>query len=148
VIRRHHLFASTVQNAVKRAARAAGITKHVKTHTLRHSFATHLLESGTDIRTIQTLLGHSDVKTTMIYTHVVKQGPLGVQSPIDRMYRHGTLSAGPQQADPEPILPPATSPPAWAGRLTIRLGRWLRAAAAWAIALGLAPGGGRGELGG
>jgi len=84
-IRRHHLFPNILQRAIKEAARTAGINKHVKTHTLRHSFATHLLESGTDIRTIQDMLGHEDLNTTMIYTHVVKNGPYGVTSPLDRL---------------------------------------------------------------
>lgn len=85
VIRRHHLYPNILQRAIREAARAAGIKKHVKTHTLRHSFATHLLESGTDIRTIQDMLGHEDLNTTMIYTHVVKNGPYGVTSPLDRL---------------------------------------------------------------
>ena len=88
--RRHHLHPSVVQKAVGRAARAAGITKRVGCHTLRHSFATHLLEAGTDIRTVQELLGHRDLKTTMIYTHVVDRGPLAVTSPLDRL---GELAA-------------------------------------------------------
>ncbi len=83
ILRRHHLHPSSVQKAVKRAAAAAGIRKHVTPHTFRHSFATHLLEAGYDIRTIQELLGHKDVKTTMIYTHVVNRGVLGVRSPLD-----------------------------------------------------------------
>jgi len=84
-IRRHHLDEKRIQRAVKRAAKAAGIEKHVTPHTMRHSFATHLLERGTDIRTIQELLGHSDINTTMIYTHVVKRtGGRGVLSPLDR----------------------------------------------------------------
>jgi site-specific recombinase XerD len=69
--------------AVKRGARAAGINKHVSCHTLRHSFATHLLESGYNIRTVQELLGHKDVSTTMIYTHVLNKGGRGVTSPLD-----------------------------------------------------------------
>jgi len=81
--RRHHRHESAVQRDIKVAARAAGIPKLVSCHALRHSFATHLLESGQDIRTIQELLGHKDVATTMIYTHVLNSGPLGVRSPLD-----------------------------------------------------------------
>jgi site-specific recombinase XerD len=81
----YHLHASTVQKAVKRAARKAGAVKHVTPHTFGHSFATHLLEAGYDIRTIQELLGHKDVKTTMIYTHVANRGVLSVRSPLDEL---------------------------------------------------------------
>lgn len=82
--RRHHLHETVLQRAVHQAVRAVGMNKPVSCHTFRHSFATHLLEDGYDIRTIQNLLGHRDVRTTMIYTHVANRGPWGVQSPLDR----------------------------------------------------------------
>ena len=82
--RRHHAYDQTFQRALKRAAHAAGIVKPVSSHTLRHSFATHLMEAGYDIRTVQELLGHRDVSTTMIYTHVLNRGGRGVVSPLDR----------------------------------------------------------------
>ncbi|MBE9069744.1 tyrosine-type recombinase/integrase [Leptolyngbya cf. ectocarpi LEGE 11479] len=82
-LRRHQVHEHSVQRSVKQTIQRAGITKHVGCHTFRHSFATHLLQNGYDIRTIQELLGHKDVKTTMIYTYVLNRGGRGVRSPLD-----------------------------------------------------------------
>jgi integron integrase len=83
IVRRHHVHESSLQKAVRAAAQATGIPKRISPHTFRHSFATHLLEAHYDIRTVQELLGHKDVKTTMIYTHVLNRGGLAVRSPLD-----------------------------------------------------------------
>ncbi len=84
IVRRHHVYDQTFSRALSRAAYKAGIEKPVSAHTLRHSFATHLMEAGYDIRTVQELLGHKDVSTTMIYTHVLNRGGQRVVSPLDR----------------------------------------------------------------
>ncbi len=83
---RHHINESSLQKAVKRAATRAGIIKKISCHTLRHSFATHMLESGVNIRVLQEILGHADVKTTEIYTHVIKQNMRALRSPLDNLF--------------------------------------------------------------
>jgi integrase len=86
VLRRHHVYPTTFQKAIKRAVARAGIHKPATSHTLRHSFATHALESGMDIRTVQEQLGHSSLETTEIYTHVLKRGGHAVRSPLEDIY--------------------------------------------------------------
>ena len=105
---RHHLHETAIQKAIHAAARRAGLAKAVGPHTLRHCFATHLLEDGYDIRTVQELLGHRDVKTTMIYTHVLNRGGRGVSSPADRLCASPVMPPG-QAAMPSPA-PPALTP--------------------------------------
>jgi len=83
ITRRHHVDPSVINKAIKASARRTGLAKRISAHTFRHSFATHLLQRGTDIRTIQQLLGHSNLATTMIYTHILQQGAQGVPSPLD-----------------------------------------------------------------
>jgi integron integrase len=113
VERRHHLHETAVQRAVHKAVLELGISRRVSCHTFRHSFATHLLEEGYDIRTIQELLGHQDVKTTMIYTHVLKRGGRGVRSPADLLWSERGVAAPPNliQLTPQPNFPSPSLPP-------------------------------------
>ena len=105
--RRHHLHETVVQRALRRAVLDAGISRRVSCHTFRHSFATHLLEEGYDIRTIQELLGHKDVKTTMIYTHVLNRGGRGVRSPADALWaRSGVRQLSSQPNFLTTLIPP------------------------------------------
>ena len=103
-VRRHHLHETVLQRAVSAAARRAGLAKRVTCHTFRHSFATHLLEDGYDIRTVQMLLGHRDVRTTMIYTHVLGRGPAGVLSPVDRLLASPVEPHPPARGYPDPLV--------------------------------------------
>jgi integrase len=97
ILRRHHVLDGAFQNTIRRAAQRAGLNKRVTPHVLRHSFATHLLESGADIRTVQELLGHESVETTQIYTHVMQKPGVGVKSPLDAL---NTRDASGRTRDP------------------------------------------------
>ena len=109
--RRHHLHETVIQRALRRAVLDAGISRRVSCHTFRHSFATHLLEEGYDIRTIQELLGHKDVKTTMIYTHVLNRGGRGVRSPADLLWSRVSPRTAARQLSSQPNFLPDVLPP-------------------------------------
>src|SRR5436309_2324699 len=102
-LRRHHYHESAIQGAVKHAVARAGLARPAGCHTFRHSFATHLLEDGYDIRTVQELLGHRDVRTTMVYTHVLNRGGRGVVSTVDRLVGAGSFPSGLGRDSPQPI---------------------------------------------
>lgn len=117
---RWHLYPTIMQKAVAAAVKRAEIAKKVNCHTFRHSFATHLLESGTDIRTVQVLLGHSDVKTTMIYTHVTSDKGVGTVSPLDRVadeLQNGVEEESPENDDKEVTVPEEQVPLSWLSKL-------------------------------
>lgn len=109
-VRRHHLYEERLQRAIKRAVAAAGLQKQVSAHTLRHTFATHLLQAGSDIRTVQELLGHSDVSTTMIYTHVLKVAAGGTASPLDALPSQQTVQAPAHSPTHSPAQAPTHTP--------------------------------------
>ena len=111
--RRHHLHETVVQREVTQASRAAGLTKRVSCHTLRHSFATHLLEAGHDVRTLQELLCHTSPNTNRIYTHVLKRGPRGIQSPLDRLADPDPPKQSRPKAPVQKPKPPKTVDPPW-----------------------------------
>ncbi len=137
ITRRHHLFDQTFQRAFKRAVAQAGIQKPATPHSLRHAFATHLLQAGYDIRTVQELLGHADVSTTMIYTHVLKVGGMGVRSPLDALARQ----TAPCRANPACAAVVSAVDAALSTRVRCR-----ERSALYTVARGSGPGAGRIQL--